>query len=123
MAATNHRTPRLNGAAHVGADLEEAIRAYVRTYAVLHGRPKAVEAFGVSRHTLWRFLEWGHMGRAVPSSVLSSVGGSVRAIERARQQLLIDLMGLRPDPALPPLHAPVLSTVKFGGPKEVVSFV
>ena len=58
----------------------------------------------MSRHTLWRFLERGHMGQAVPSAVLSSVGGNVRAIVRARQQLLIDLMGLRPDPALRPLR-------------------
>ena len=44
------------------------------------------------------------MGLAVPSAVLNSAGGSVRAIESARQQLIIDLMGLRPDPALRPLR-------------------
>ena len=81
-----------------------AIRDYVRAYVWRHGRSKTAEDLGVSRHTLWRFLERGHMGRAVPSSVLNSVGGNVRAIERARQQLLIDLMGLRPDPALRPLR-------------------
>ena len=55
-------------------------------------------------HTLWRFLERGHVGRAVPSAVLNAVGGSVRAIEGSRQELMIDLMGLRPDPALRPLR-------------------
>ena len=85
-------------------DLMRAIRDYVRAYVWRHGRPKTAEDFGVSRHTLWRFLERGHMGLAVPSAVLSSVGGNVRAIENARQQLLIDLMGLRPDPALRPLR-------------------
>ena len=44
------------------------------------------------------------MGRAVPSAVLGSVGGNVQAIESARQQLIIDLIGLRPDPALRPLR-------------------
>ena len=81
-----------------------AIRDYVRAYERRHGRRKTAEDLGVSRHTLWRFLERGHMGRAVPSAVLNSVGGNVRAIERARQQQLIDLMGLRPDPALRPLR-------------------
>ena len=54
----------------------------------------------MSRHTLWRFLERGHMGRAVPSAVLSSVGGSIRAIEAATFEIIIDLEGLRPDPAV-----------------------
>ena len=105
MVATKPRRRSMNGAAQAGTDLMRAIRDYVRAYEWRHGRRKTAEDLGVPRHTLWRFLEWGHMGRAVPSSVLSSVGGSVRAIERARQQLLIDLMGLRPDPALPPLRA------------------
>ena len=88
MAATNHRTPRLNGAAQAGADLEEAIRSYVRTYTVLHGRPKAAEAFGVSRHTLWRFLARGHTGRAIPRAVLERVGGSARALDDAKERLI-----------------------------------
>ena len=61
---------------------------------------KAAETLGVSRHTLWRFLERGHAGRAVPAAVLSSVGGSVGAIKAATFELIIDLEGLRPDPAL-----------------------
>ena len=78
----------------------KAVRGYVRAYASLHGRRKAAEDLGVSRHTLWRFLERGHTGRSVPSAVLSSVGGSVRAIEAATFEIIIDLEGLRPDPAL-----------------------
>ncbi len=54
----------------------------------------------MSRHTLWRFIERGQMGRAVPSAVLSKVGGSVRAIEAATFEIIIDIEGLRPDPAL-----------------------
>ena len=81
-----------------------AVRGYVRAYAGLHGRRKAAEHLGVSRHTLWRFLERGHTGRAVPAAVLSSVGKSVRAIEAATFEIIIDLEGLRPDPALRHLH-------------------
>ena len=104
MIVTKPRTGTSNTTTQAGSDLMRAIRDYVRAYVWRHGRSKTAEDLGVSRHTLWRFLERGHMGRAVPSSVLNSVGGNVRAIERARQQLLIDLMGLRPNPALRPLR-------------------
>ena len=104
MIVTKPRRCTSKATIQAGPDPERAIRDYVRAYAWRHGRPKTAEDLGVSRHTLWRFLERGHMGQAVPSAVLSSVGGNVRAIENARQQLLIDLMGLRPGPALPPLR-------------------
>ena len=92
-------------------------------YAALHGRRKAAEDFGVSPHTLWRFPKQGHTGRAVPYAVLSSVGESVRAIEAATFELIIDLEGLRPHPtlchlrqgleeALPLLCATPLTTVE-----------
>ena len=130
---TQQTAETLNGRGQGGPEFKRAVRDYVRAYVWRHGRPKTAEDLGVSRHTLWRFLERGHMGLAVPSAVLNSAGGSVRAIESARQQLIIDLMGLRPDPALRPLResleeallllcaAPLttvdeLSTVKFGGP-------
>ena len=99
MVATEPRTQALNGATQAGPDLRRAVRDYVRAYASLHGLRKTAEDLGVSRHTLWRFLERGHMGRAVPAVVLSSVGGSIRAIEAATFELIIDLEGLRPDPA------------------------
>ena len=95
MAATNHRTPRLNGAAQAEAELERAIRSYVRTYAVLHGRPKAAEAFGVSRHTLWRFLARGRKGRAIPGAVLERVGGSARALDDAKERLILQARARR----------------------------
>ena len=95
MIVTKPRRRTSKATAQAGPDPERAIRDYVRAYVWRHGRRKTAEVLGVSRHTLWRFLERGHMGQAVPSAVLSSVGGNVRAIENARQQLLIDLMGLR----------------------------
>ena len=100
MIVAEPRTRPINGTTQAGPRLERAVRDYVRAYARLHGRKKAAEALGVSRHTLWRFLERGQMGRAVPSAVLSKVGGSVRAIEAATFEIIIDLEGLRPDPAL-----------------------
>ncbi len=100
MIVAEPRTQPLNGMTQAGPGLEMAVRDYVRAYAWLHGRRKTAEDLGVSRHTLWRFLERGHAGRAVPSAVLSSVGGSVRAIEAATYEVIIDLEGLRPDPAL-----------------------
>ena len=102
LIVTEPRKRSLNGTTQAGPDLTRAVRDYVRAYAWLHGRRKTAEDLGVSRHTLWRFLERGHAGRAVPSAVLSSVGGSVRAIEAATYEVIIDLEGLRPDPALVP---------------------
>ena len=100
MIGTKPRNQALNGTIQAGPRLERAVQHYVRAYASLHGRRKAAEHLGVSRHTLWRFLKRGHVGRSVPSAVLNSVGGSVRAIEAARLEIVIDLEGLRPDPAL-----------------------
>ena len=100
MIVAESRTQALNGTTQAGPRFERAVRGYVCAYASLHGRRKAAEDLGVSRHTLWRFLERGHTGRAVPSAVLSSVGGGGRAIEAATFEIIIDLEGLRPDPAL-----------------------
>ncbi len=95
MAATDTRTQASNGAAQGGADLDEAVRDYVRTYAVLHGRPKAAETLGVSRHTLWRFLDRGHAGRAIPSAVLEQVGDRPEAVEDAEERLILQARARR----------------------------
>ena len=95
LVAANPRTQASNGATQAGPDLERAIRDYVRTYAVLHGRPKAAEALGVSRHTLWRFLHRGHTGRAIPRAVLERVGGSAQALEDAEERLVLHAQARR----------------------------
>ena len=77
----------------------------MRTYVLLYGRNRTAEDFGVSRHTLWRFLECGRMSRAIPSAVLNSVGvgadvplsRTVAALEVARQQHIADLARQRFD--------------------------
>ena len=103
MIVTKPRRRTSKATTQAEQDLEREIRDYVRAYAWRHGRRKTAEDLGVSRHTLWRFLERGHMGRSVPSAVLSSVGGNFRAIETATLEIIIDLRGWRPDPALRPL--------------------
>ena len=68
-----------------------------------HGRRSAAKTFGVSRHTLWRFLERGHVGRAIPSAVLNAVGGSVEAVDAATRELAAGRPVRRRDPAPRPL--------------------
>ena len=84
--------------------LDDAIREYVRVHQRRHGQGKTAGTLGVSRHTLWRYLERGYGGRAVSAAVLDSFGGSVKDIESATLEIIIDLEGLRPDPALRPLR-------------------
>ncbi|MYC37824.1 MAG: hypothetical protein F4X66_13070 [Chloroflexi bacterium] len=83
MTTTGTGTPIPLEDEPTGDDLEDAIRHYVYTYALWRGRRKAMERFGVSRHTLWRFLDRGHMGRALPRAVLDTVGDSIEAIDAA----------------------------------------
>ena len=68
--------------------LDDAIRSYVRAYALWHGRPQAAQRFGVSRHTLWRFLERGHLGRSLPRAVTGAVGDDLQAIDAATEELV-----------------------------------
>ena len=110
MIVAEPRTQSLNGTTQAGPDLKRAVRNYVGAYVSLHGRRKAAEHLGVSRHTLWRFLERGQVGRAVPSAVLSSVGKSVGAIKAATFEIIIDLEDLRPDPGL--CHLPQDATAR-----------
>ena len=104
MIVKETRRHTSNATTQAGSDLKRAVRDYVRAYEWRHGRRKTAEVLGVSRHTLWRFLERGHMGRAMPSAVLNAVGGNIATLEAATLEIIIDLEGLRPDPALRPLR-------------------
>ena len=67
-------------------ELFDAIGDYLLTHVERHGHARTAEAFGVSRHTLWRFLERGQPGRVLPRAVMSRVGdtpGKVAAATRA----------------------------------------
>ena len=83
MTTTNTSTPIPVEEDSTGDDLDHAIGDYVRTYVLWHGRAKAAETFGVSRHTLWRFLERGRLGRSLPRAVIRTVGDDPVAIESA----------------------------------------
>ena len=76
-------TRTLGKRASLAPELEDAIRESLRTYVLWRGIRQATETFGVSRHTLWRFLRHGHTGRALPRAVLGSVGDSVEVLEAA----------------------------------------
>ena len=74
--------------------LADAIGDYLRAHIERHGRKATAAAFGVSRHTLWRFIERGLTGRTLPRAVLERVGPDLDAIDAATQALLA-----RPSPA------------------------
>ena len=82
MVVAEPRTRTSNGATQAGPPSRSAVREYVRAYDRQHRRGKTSEHLGVSRHTLWRFLERDQMGHAVPTTVLSSVGQSVERLKR-----------------------------------------
>ena len=65
------------------ANLNDAIREYVRVHQRLHGRKRTAGALGVSRHTLWRCLAQGHLGKSLPRAVLNEVGNSIEEVEAA----------------------------------------
>ena len=90
-------------------DLEDAIREYLRIYVLWRGIGKATETFGVSRHTLWRFLRRGQSGRALPRAVLDTVGDSVEVLDAATWAVTAveGVLARRPAPK-PPVLTPHL---------------
>lgn len=64
------------------------MRLYVDAYVLMHGRPAAIAHLGVSRYTLWRYLERRHDGRAIPQAVIGLFGDDSRHIDEARYAVL-----------------------------------
>ena len=91
MVVTKPRTRSLKGTTLAGPDLERTIWKNIRTFEWRYDRRKAADDLYVSRHTLWRFLKRGHVGRDVPSAVLNTVGGNIAALEAAALEIIIDL--------------------------------
>ncbi len=83
MTITSTSTPITIVEEPAGDALSHAIGDYVRTYVLWHGRARAAETFGVSRHTLWRFLERGRLGKSLPRAVIRTVGDDPDVIEAA----------------------------------------
>ena len=84
--------PSAGKTARVGRDLIRPIRAYMDAYAWRHGRKRTAADFGVSRQTLWRFLDRGIAGRSLPRAVLSAVGADKRALKAATRDLVASVM-------------------------------
>ena len=67
--------------------LIDAIWDYLNACTQQHGHQRTAERFGVSRQTLWRFLDCDRAGRRLPRAVLGSVGDSVEALMAATDSL------------------------------------
>ena len=65
----------------------ESIRTYLRAHAWRHGHQRTAKRFSVSRQTLWRFLDRGQAGRALPRAVMDTVGDSADALDAATRAL------------------------------------
>ena len=68
-------------------ELYYAIGDYLLAHIERHGHARTAEAFGVSRHTLWRFLERGRPGRALPRAVMAHAGDTPRKLAAATRAL------------------------------------
>ena len=68
--------------------LKVAIHDYIDAYIYKYGRKRTAEAFGVSRHTLWRFLRRGQLGRSISRAVHNAAGITVEDMEAATQKLV-----------------------------------
>ena len=100
------RTLTPGKSASLDPDLEDTIREYLRTYVVWRGIRQATATFGVSRHTLWRFLRRGHTGRALPRAVMGIVGDSVEVLEAATWAIAAVERVLASRPAPKPVRSP-----------------
>ena len=81
-------TTDLNSSVAADSPLTVAIRDYIDAYVYRHSRKRTAEEFGVSRHTLWRFLRRGKLGRSLPRVVFNAVGSTVESLEEATQKLI-----------------------------------
>ena len=106
MTISEPGTRTLGKSASLDLDLEDAIREYLRTYVMWRGIQQATATFGVSRHTLWRYLRRGHTGRALPRAVMGIVGDSVEVLEAAIWAIpaVERLVAIRPAPK--PVRSP-----------------
>ena len=68
-------------------ELIDAIGNYLLAHVERHGHARTAEAFGISRHTLWRFLERGQPGRALPRAVMSKGGDTPAKLAAATRAL------------------------------------
>ena len=103
MSATEIETRIRPKKTRMDPELVSIIRDFVWHYVRRRGRQRTAEAFGVSRQTLWRYLEYGLEGSSLPSVVMRSVGGSIKGLEGAWRELIGDLPPPEVDPSVLPL--------------------
>ena len=85
MSRTEHNLTTSENTSAAIRGLTKAIREYVRAYVQRHGCGRVAEVFGVSHHTLWRFLGRGQVKRPLPNAFMYPSEGNVFAPEVARQ--------------------------------------
>ena len=83
MTATSASTPILEDNESPHDNLGHAIRDCVSANVLSHGRARAAERFGVSRHTLWRCLERRQWDKSLPRAVILTVAAALDMIEEA----------------------------------------
>lgn len=67
-----------------------AIWDYLDACAQKHRQQRTAERFGVSRQTLWRFLDRDQVGRRLLRAVLGTVGDSVEALAAVTDSLIAE---------------------------------
>lgn len=85
-------------------ELIEAVGHYLHAHTERHGHARTATTFGVSRHTLWRFLDRGQAGRTLPRAVIAQVGDTPEALAAATRALTGEARAApqeRLDPFLP----------------------
>ena len=75
-------------------ELLEAIREYLLVHVRRHGHQQTADKFGVSRHTLWRFLWTEHVSPRLVAAVTAEFGDSVVELSWATKRLNESLMPL-----------------------------
>ena len=76
--------------AHIDSELEAVVRDFVRYHVRRRGHQRNAAVFGVSRQTLWRYLEHGHVGSTVPQAAMDAFGGTTAGLVEAWRGLIAE---------------------------------
>ena len=68
-------------------ELLDAIREYLLVHVRRHGHQQTADKFGVSRHTLWRFVWTDHVSPRLVAAVTAEVGESLGELRWATNRL------------------------------------
>ncbi len=96
---------------YTNSQVIQLIRDYVGAYAWRHGQGRTAEMFGVSRHTVWRFLYRANAGHRLPRAVLDAFGRDLGALISATWKLNGNSPSLALDPDRPCLSGRLRDTL------------